>query len=433
MDNEPTKLWNKNFLVQFQGQTVSRLGYQGFSIAMILWIQQETGSATIMGLIYAIASIPGIIFGPIGGTFADRFSRKKIIIISDLLQGAVILLIAVPLFRENLSTNFILAGLFFVAVFNSIVITFFGPAISAVIPDIVPKKSVAAANSLGQLSTQITVFLGQGLGGVLFRLLGAPILFLISSFTFLYAAISQVFVDIPQVIPERVGSWKEQFRVFGKDLVEGFRYIKKRPGLRDTVIVSAILAFFSAPVAILLPFFVEDYLRVQIDWYGYILAIFSVGTLSGFIFAGAIKMPASTRGKIMLIFMLAEAIGYSFFAFVRNPYLALVLAFFSGLAQGYILVNVTTILQITTPQEIRGRIFGILATISSSLTPVAMGLAGFVTDLVDQNIPLIFIGSSVIMTAVVLVISLNPNFREFLAADGEIKTEEPILATGPSI
>ena len=128
----------------------------------------------------------------------------------------------------------------------------------------------------------------------------------------------------------------------------------------------------------------------------------------------------------MLVFIMFQAVGYAFFGLVRDPYLAAGLAVINGLVQGFVTVNITTILQITTPGEIRGRIFGILATISSSLAPLAMGLAGVIADLVDQNIPAIYIVSGAIMTVVVVIVSFNPHFRKFLASDGELESSDPM-------
>ena len=422
---QPTKLFNRNFFIQWQGQTISKLGAQVFGITMLLWIQQTTGSATIMGLLYMLAAIPGIALGPIGGTFADRYSRKKIIILSDSIRGVAILLLTIFIFRNTEATDAIIVGLFIVAILNGILSTFFGPAISAAIPDLVPKESVNAANSMGQASTQITLFIGQGLGGWLFQTIGAPILFLFNAFTFFYAAISQTFVKIPQEIPEKFGDWRQQFRDFYQDLVNGFKYIINRPGLRDTVIISAILGFFVAPLGILLPFFVEDYLKVEIAWTGYILAAFGIGSFVGYIFAGAIRFQPKTRGRFLLVLIFAQAIGFFIFGFVRNSYIALLMGFLYGFVQGVVLVNITTILQITTSGEMRGRIFGILATISSSLTPIAMGLTGVVVDLINQNIPAIFIGSGIIMILITAVVSLDRHFRNFLASEGTTKIVQP--------
>jgi MFS family permease len=417
MDEKPTKLFNKNYLLLWQGQTVSRLGSSLFLLPMMLWVKDTTGSAAIMGLLLSIASIPGLILGPIGGTFADRYSRKKIIVYSDLFRGVLVLGVTGLLFFTPASTNIILGALFVMALVNAVLLTVFGPAITASIPDLVPKKAVAGANSLGQVSMLLSNFLGQGLGGVLYRLIGAPLVFFINSLSFFYAAGSDALVTIPQKMPEKSLHWKEEFKSFYNDVVFGFKYVFERKGLRDTVIISAVLGFFTAPIMILMPFFVDDYLHLSEDWYGYLVAVYFLGTFIGSIFAGAVHLPPNVRGKIILISIIIQSVGYALFGLVRDQYLAMVLAMLNGIVQGYITINIITIVQITTSGDIRGRIVAILSTISNILVPFAALLVGVLIDLVNQRVEIIFIVSGAIMTIFIIVLSFNPYFRQFLASD----------------
>lgn len=417
MQEQPTKLFNRNFFLQWQGQTVSRLGSQVFSIAMVFWIKRATGSASIMGLMSLVAGLPAILLMPIGGALADRFRRKSIIILGDFLRGLAVTTLAALIFLRPDQTALILAGLFAVAVFNGLVNAFFSPAIGATIPDLVPRDKVTAANSLGQLSIQASVFVGQGLGGVLFRLLGAPLLFLLNGLSFFYASFSELFVHIPQVVPERKGDWRSQMRVFRDDLAEGMRYVWHRPGLRELVLLSAIISFFTAPLAILLPFYVEDFLRVKPDWYGFILAAFGVGTLLGYLAAGIVRPAPHTRSRVIVLLTLVAGVTFGLLGVVIRPAAALTFAVLGGFAGGFITVNITTLVQVTTPGEIRGRVVGLLAALSGSLTPLAMGLAGVTADLLGQNIPLIYLASGAIMTVAALVISSGKAYRSILATD----------------
>ncbi|MDY7076348.1 MAG: MFS transporter [Chloroflexota bacterium] len=419
---QPAKLLNRNYLLQWQGQSISRLGSQAFAVAMLFWIKHATGSAALMGLLQMLSTLPAVLLTPIGGAVADRYSRRKIIIFSDLLRGIAVLSLAGLMSMAPDATQVTLVWLFVVSILITVITTFFGPAISATIPDLVPKDKVAAANSLGQLSFQLSVFIGQGLGGMLFRLLGAPLLFLINGVSYLYASASQTFVVIPQVIPERSSGWKEQFLEFRMDILEGLRYVWHREGLRETVFVSAFLGFFTAPIIILLPFYVEDVLQAKVDWYGFILAVSGLGALLGYLFVGAIRLSGKARGRVMMAFIILQAAGYGVLGLVRNPTMAVALAFLGGFTSGFVTVNITTIVQITTPGEIRGRVFGLLAAISGSLTPIAMGLAGVVADLVNQNIPLIYVSCGAIMTLLSVLVSLSRDFHGFLAHDqkGEI-------------
>ncbi|MCS6845861.1 MAG: choline/carnitine O-acyltransferase [Caldilineales bacterium] len=417
MPEQPIRLFNRNFFLQWQGQTVSRLGSQVFAIAMVFWIKRATGSASVMGLMSLVAGLPAILLMPIGGALADRFHRKTIIVLSDFLRGVAVTALAALIFLQPDSTGLILAGLFAVAVFSGLVNAIFSPAIGATIPDLVPRDKVTAANALGQLSIQASVFVGQGLGGVLFRLLGAPVLFLLNGLSFFYASFSELFVQIPQTLPERKGDWRSQVRAFRADLAEGLRYVWRRPGLRELVLMSAAIGFFTAPLAILLPFYVEDFLRAKPDWYGFILAAFGVGTLIGYAAAGVVQLTPRGRSRTIVVLTLVAATAYGLLGVFVRPLAALALAALGGFAAGFITVNITTLVQVTTPSDIRGRVVGLLAALSTSLTPIAMGLAGVVADLTGQNIPMIYLASGAIMAALALLLSSGRAYRGILATD----------------
>lgn len=413
--SQSSKLMNRNFFLLWQGQTISQLGVQAFNIALLFWIKHATGSATLMGLILMVSTLPAVLLGPISGTVADRYSRRAIIILTDAISGVAVLFLTALFFIMPDATNVILVWLFVVSILKVVANSFFGPAITASIPDLVPKNKITGANSLIQLSLQLSIFIGQGIGGVLFRLLGAPLLFLIDGVTYLISAFSETFITIPQKLPKKSSTWQAQFTEFKKDIVEGFRFIWDRAGLRELVLVSALLNFFTIPIIILLPFYVEDFLKVEVDWYGFLLAAYSVGSLIGYLSAGAIQFSGPGRAKIMLLFFFIEPVGYGLLGFVNNPFIAMALAFLGGLMGGFILINITTILQVTTPSQTRGRVFGLMSTISASVTPIGMGLAGVVADLTGQNIPLIYGACGGIMLVLITMISLNPKFRHFLA------------------
>lgn len=412
---QPTKLFNRNYLLQWQGQTVSRFGNQAFTIALLFWIKHATGSAGLMGLIQMLSTLPAVFLGPIAGAFADRYSRWKVIIFMDLLRGVAVLVLAALMFVTPDATTPILIGFCLLSMLLSITSSFSNSAIQASIPDLVPANRVTSANSLGQLSVQLSVFLGQGLGGTLYRVLGAPLLVLFNGLSFLFAVFSEAFVVIPQVIPEQSKDVREQFRQFGRDILEGMRYVVKRHGLREAVIISSVLNFFTAPIIILLPFYIEDVLKVPSDWYGYLLAVTGIGSLFGYLIAGVLHLPGGLRGKLVLTMIVLEAVGYGLLGLIRSQWVALGLGFLGGFSAGYVTVNIMTSLQLTTPSEMRGRVFGLLATISGSLAPVAMGLAGIIADLLNQNIPLIYVSCGAIMTVTTLIAALNADFRRFLA------------------
>lgn len=414
---EPEKLFNRNFALQWQGQTVSRLGSQVFMAGLLFWVKHATGSAALMGVLSMVASLPGVILMPVGGALADRFPRRTIIIIGDLIRGLSLLaLTGLMLWRPD-AIPAIIVGLFTVSVINGIVGSFFGPALAATIPDLVPEDKVTAANSLGQLSMQGSLFVGQALGGVLYQAVGAATLFLLNGFSFLYSSASEVFVKVPQTIPERKGDWRAQFRSFGQEIAEGFRYVWAKPGLREMLYFSAALAFFTAPILVLMPFYVEDTLGATPAWYGFLLSGYAVGTMLGYIMAGVLRVKARTRGALMIIISVLVPLGFIGLGLAQSTGVALALTVIGGLAGGYVTVNITTLIQATTPSEIRGRVVGLLAALSTALTPIGSGIAGIAADLVDQNIPLIFIICGVATAGIALLLAANRSYRGIMSTE----------------
>lgn len=417
--DKPNRLLNRNFLLLWQGQFVSRLGNQAFNIALVLWIVQVTGSASIMGVLLAVSSLPGLLLGPIGGAFADRVSRRTIIIISDLLSGLVTLGlgIVILLYPNNITVG--LTALFVTSITLGTLSAFFGPAISAAIPDIVPVGRLPAANSMGQISAQISLFIGQALGGVLFRLLGAPLMFMFNGITYLFSATSETFIRIPQPKHRATQNLRQVVAEFKAELAEGLRYIWNNPGLKALVLLSAASAFFTTPFVVLLPFYIEGNLRASVDWYGFLLAAFGVGSLLGFIIAGVFQLRGKTRAKVLIAVMLLDAVLYGLLAPVRTPLLALAIAALAGASGGFVTVNITTLLQLGTPSEMRGRVFGLLTTIAGSVTPIGTGLSGIVADLTGKRIPLIYAVSALALFAISALLAANRNVRTFLSTDPE--------------
>lgn len=420
----PTKLFNKNFFLLWQGQLVSQIGSQAFNIAMVYWIMEKTGSATLVGLIMMVAFLPAVALGPLAGTFADRRSRRSIIIVCDLLSGIAVLTLAVMFFLIPNERDIILTWLFIVAIFVAILQAFFRPAIAAAIPDLVPEDQIEAANSLKEGTFQASTFLGFGLGGVLFKVLGAPFLFLADGISYLISAFSEYFIKIPQRV--RVDhSDVSPIQSFMRDTKKGLQYVWARPGMRNFFMAIAVLNFFAIPITTLLAFFVDQYLEVGVEWYGFLMASWGLGSIAGFAIASAAKMKGFTRSIVVMVMLVGVSVAIAGFGFVRSPWIALATLFVGGIMAGVINISILSVLQRSTPSEIRGRVFGLLATLSGGLIPVAMGLSGIVADLVDQNIPLIYTSAGIIATILSILITTSKDFRKFLAFEKETHEQEP--------
>lgn len=421
----PTRLWNKNYLLLWQGQFVSKLGDQAFILALNLWVVQATNSATLVGLLLMVSSALGLILGPFGGAVADRYSRRTIIVLTDVVRGLALVALAGLFFLAPTNIPLLVSGLFVIAICLAVCSAFFGPAISAAIPDLVPKERLGNANGLGQFSSEFSLIVGQAAGGTLFRLLGAPLMFLLDGLSFLFAGASTSFITIPQAISAQRQRWQDRVAQFRADLLEGLRYVWGNTGLRALVLVSAVGNFFSAPVLLLLPFYVKDYLGASDDWYGYLLSAFGIGSLLGFLLVSLLPLSGARRAWALLAMMAVDALWSGAMVLVNAPLAVLGLAVLSGATGSFVIVHLTTLLQLATPTELRGRVMSLLSTISGSITPIAFGLAGVVADLTGRNIVAIYLACSLIQIVLSLAILLRRDVRAFLAFEGPPDPDAP--------
>jgi len=412
---KPTKLFNKNFTLLWQGQLVSLLGAQAYAVAMMFWIKHQTGSATLMGLVMMVSQIPGVLLGPISGVFVDRYSRWKIIVGGDLIRGFITIALAAMVFLFPNENNMIIVALFTIGILSSTVGAFFNPAITASIPELVPSEKLAIANSMHQFSYQVSYTVGMGIGGVLFRIMGASTLFFIDGITYIFSAISEMFIKIPQTFPDEKTDAKSSFSRMIDDIKEGFFFIWQNKGMRHLFFTATLLNFFLVPGGVLIPFFVEDYLMATPDWYGFIIGALGLGSIIGFGIAGGVKVSGPVRSKMNVTAIVSLTVFLSLFGFIRAKELAAANMLMAGIMSGYFNVNLLTIIQQTTPDWIRGRVFAVLTTIVGALTPVAMGLTGVITDLLNQNVPLVLIAGGVLSFFSCVILAFSRAFREYMA------------------
>ncbi len=438
--SEPKSIFNKNAVLLWQGQLVSMMGNQAYRIAIMFWIKHTTGFASLMGLVNMLSGIPAVLFAPFGGTFADRHSRKKIIVLSDIISGIAVLSLGGLMFLSGVIPEFsgvgngmIIAWIFVVSIILGAVGSFFEPAISACVPDLVPKKDLTKANSIMHFSFEIVNSTGNGLGGFLYKLIGAPFLMLFDGITFLFSAFTESLIDIPQKLREIIKglNWRKNFSHFMADAKEGFYYVWSRKGLRTYFLSDAVMTFFAVPMWILLPFYVEDFLGLGKEsgtiFYGFMTGAFPIGAIIGYVFAGYIKISGKLKSNIIIVCTMILPVLVGLLVLIKNPYIAIGNMFLRGMFVGYINITSFSIVQLTTPSEKRGRVFGLLSIIAYSLPILSSGLSGFVADLFDKNIFVIYLGISIICIVISFFLCIRRDFREFLSYEHkEEDTEQSV-------
>ena len=99
-----------------------------------------------------------------------------------------------------------------------------------------------------QASTQISTLLGQGIGGLLFRMLGTPLILIIDGITYLFSAFNKCYIRIPQTLTEKNGDWRARAHDFKQEIFEGLSYIRANTGLTQLLLIASFLNFFMAPI-----------------------------------------------------------------------------------------------------------------------------------------------------------------------------------------
>lgn len=362
------------------------------------------------------SALPTVLLGPVGGTLADWYSRRTIIIAADLLSGICVLSLAI-LFFLNVTADLMVIGVFSAVILLGIVKAFFQPAITAAIPDLVPADKVAAANSMTNFSVQASTLLGQGLGGILYRLVGAGTLFIIDGISYLISALSEAFIDVPVCKRQKQERFSQAVTDFVRDTVDGLKYVLQQMGMRNLLFISSVINFLLMPIFVLLPFYVDLTIEKGAEWYGFLLAAISAGAVLGYIIAGSIEVRGKNRSCLIITALFGVSAALALTSIIDNGYLALLVFLSVGILSGLINVYVLTIFQINTPTGLRGRVMSLVITLSGGIAPLGMMIGGFAGDLSNKNIPLIYGFCGGIAAVFTLIAALNSEFRAFLAQE----------------
>jgi|SRR5580693_2141545 DHA3 family macrolide efflux protein-like MFS transporter len=412
-------LFNSNFLLLWQSQTISQLGNQAFVVLMLFWTKERTSSAGLVGLLMMLTSLPSLLIGPIAGAIADRLSRRSIILGADLARGVDLLVLAFLMARLDGTPRLLVPVFFAVTLINAVIAAVFMPAVNAIVPDLVPPQRVTAANSLNALSTRAATSLGLAAGGTLYRLLGAPGLCFIDALSFLLAFGAQLFISYPQPGAAARRGIREALWGYLVETREGFRYVRGRPGMWRYLLTAAALNFFFMPLLVLLPFYVADHLGARVDAYGLVAAAFAIGGMIGSGIAAWVRLHGRGRALLTVSSMLGTSLLFALLALLHTVAAAIACFLCIGVLSAIVNVVVITLFQQDTPASMRGRVMGLLFAVSGAAAPAGMAVGGVLSDLAGRNIPVLYLTCGAATLVITLWASSHPDFRRFLGAEVE--------------
>jgi MFS family permease len=345
---------NRNFRQLWLGQVVSQLGDWFDTIALYALLLRLTGSGRAVGLLLVARFLPSFIVGPLSGVVADRFSRRTIMILSDILRAIVVL--GFLLVRRPEQVWLVYALTILQLVFS----TFFEPAKTAVIPSIVSGRELVAANAISSVTWSVMLTLGAAFGGVVTEWFGTDAAFILDSLTYLASALLVASVRFPRR-PVRVKTKLTLGKALGiTDTLEGARYVWHRPRVFALLMVKpawgvgggilTLLAVFGRKI---FPVGGRDAIGI-----GVLYAARGIGTAIGPIMMRRIKGETrqSMQTSIGTAFLIG-GIGYISFGAATNLTLAIIMLMFAHMGGSIVWVNSTVLLQRVVEDNFRGRVF----------------------------------------------------------------------------
>lgn len=423
----------KNFRILWIGQCVSLLGDQFYLIALPWLVLQLTGDSFAMGTVLAMAGIPRAFFILFGGALVDRFSPRNMMLASNMARGTLVAILAFLVL-----SGLIQLWMLYVFAFSfGLVDSFYFPASGSIVPQIVEKEQLQAANSLMQGVIQLSLFLGPVLAGLLIAifdtstgdattvgLLGIGIAFAFDAFTFAVSALTLWFVRI-----------KRKFAVAERENVlesvkVGLAYMWQDVSLRTWfLIIAGINLFFNGPFMVGIPVLADTRFPEGAAAFGIVISGFGIGSLTGTILAGVLPKPKpAIMGTIILLVIASEGVNLALIGFVSNTYLAAFLAYLIGAAQGYIVILWITWLQSTTPAYMLGRVWSMVMFSSIGIQPISQSLAG---ALLNYDITFVFLVSGILLSAMCILAAFNRDVRAMNMVElPDISVEDAIRKTG---
>lgn len=407
-------LWSINFFLLWQGQLVSAMGDVIYEIALGFWVLAVTGSTALMGTLMAATIAPRVIIAPFAGVFVDRNDRKKIIVFMDLIRGIVITLVGIAAIF-----GFIEIWMVFTAgVILGICAAFFNPSIGSSLPDIVPKSKLIKANSALSMVYTGTNIVANPIGGILYNVIGAPIMFLVNGISYLFSSFTEIFLKIPKIHKRTEQS------DFMEDLKDGFKFVWNFKGLKYLITCAAVLNFFAnMAIVLFLPLFQQTQ-GLGAKKYGFAVATMTGGMFLGMIFTSLVNIPYSKRLVIFITSGIIFSISFALVPMVSYK-IMLPLLLIAGFFNAIVNVFIQSSNQLTVPQEMRGKVFSLSVTVLQALTPIGMAVGGILAEFI--SIKYIIFTCFIVSAFVMIPLMLNKPFRLFINYNPDTQTLEDIM------
>jgi len=339
------------------------------------WVMSTlTNKAIMLGLVNLAAGLPTLALTMIGGSAADRFDKRKILIATQIAQIAFALALGWLVFIGQIQIWHVI----FFAALLGVSIAFEMPAISALVPELVKREQIASAVALDRSVFHGSRLIGPSLAGLFVGWWGAASAFFANAFSFLALIIALI------SLPRRPVGTKEEEEKRRSGIMEGFRYVRSDRTILSMIVLIALTTIFIFPtISVMLPLYVRNVLRLGPDSMGWLMATSGTGAFLGSL--GLLSIAREKRLRFMSGNVLAIAAGVFFMSrshsFLLTACSMGILAI--ALSMNFGLAN--TIVQEHAPSHLRGRVSAVFGLSFFGLMPIAGLIVTGFSDLIGMR------------------------------------------------
>lgn len=362
-------LQDRNFRFYWAGQSISSIGTWMQIVAQGWVVYNLTDSPLMLGLVNFVGLLPVVPISLLSGVLSDRFSRRKLMIITEIILLLQALIMAVLIYLD------------IIQIWHVIVLSFIlgsaaameQPARLAIVVDIVGKDNLSNAVALNSSAYNTARIVGPAIAGLVIASYGEAACFMINSITYLALILALILIRIPSQIRS-----SEQVRLVGS-LKDGFEYIKGNKVILSLLLIISVASFLTIPYIALMPVFARDILTIGAEGLGFLLTAVGAGAILGALLVA--YMRSGSRGKWLLMANIAGPVLLLFFVLSGSLPLSLMMVVLVGASNAIRLTLANSLTQLTTEDTFHGRVMSVFNLLFNGLSRVGAlvigGLAEF--------------------------------------------------------
>lgn len=360
-------LRHRDFRIVWSGTFASNIGTWMQNVLLGAYGFTLTHSATYVAVLFFAQLGPLLLLSPVGGVLADVFDRRRLLLACQVPQLVFSLVLALLATSSHPDEVLLVLCVLVIGVANALG----APALSSILPTLVPKPDLPGAVSLQSVQMNLSRVIGPAIGAAIYAGTGAPLVFVINAGTYLFAIVALMMIRYPA--PVTVDGAPGLLSRLG----DGFRVARDDPLVRRVLITLVTLSFFSLAFVGMMPVIAADNLDLapRSVEYGIFYAVFGLGAALGAISVGTL-FAHSPRARLVRPALLAFAVLLAALALVRSPALAMVVAPLLGYAYFVVITSLSTVLQEHVDDAVRGRVLALWIMGFGGTVPLGVLVAG---------------------------------------------------------